>query len=73
MSKVKSLEIRCEYCGAWFPSPICCGDDASFDTSTLIGNQVQCAKCGKMSGCNKENMRLRSEDGGFLGIDTMDL
>jgi len=71
MSWAKSLEIRCEQCEKWFRSPIAFGDDESFDTSTLIGNKAQCSHCGTMTGCNKENMRLRTEDGGFLGIDTM--
>jgi DNA-directed RNA polymerase subunit RPC12/RpoP len=70
MSQVSSIEIRCLHCGKWFPSPIFFGDSESFDTSTLIGNQAQCPHCGRMTGCNKENIRLRHEQGGFVGIDT---
>ena len=70
MARVNTIEIRCLSCGKWFPSPIMLGDTESFDTSTLIGNTVTCAHCGRMTGCNKENMRVRSQDGGFLGKDT---
>lgn len=72
MSQVKTLEIKCTNCDTWFPSPIFFGDLNSFDTSTLTGNLVQCPnpKCNKMVGCNKENMRVRGNDGGFRGKDT---
>jgi predicted RNA-binding Zn-ribbon protein involved in translation (DUF1610 family) len=72
MGKVRQIDIRCEHCREWFPSPIGFGESESFESSTmvLIGNQVQCPKCGKMTGCDKENMRLRHEAGGFLGKDT---
>lgn len=68
----KSIEIKCSNpsCNSWFPSPIFFGDMNSFDTSMLIGNKAQCPKCNKMTGCNKENMRVRSDDGGFRGKDT---
>ena len=71
MDKVKTLEIRCTDCGTWFASPIFFGEMESFDTSTMIGNTVQCPNCNKMVSCNKENMRVRSENGGFSGIDTI--
>ena len=51
-------EIRCLYCGKWFPSPIQFGDAESFFSSELIGNRVNCPFCGHMTGCNKENMRF---------------
>ena len=72
MSGVKSLEIRCEHCGEWFPSPIAFGGGESFDATRLTGNRVTCKHCGKWTGCNKENMRLREEGetGGFVGTDT---
>ena len=46
------------------------GDLDTFDTSTMEGNQAQCPHCGKMTGCNKENMRVRAKDAGFVGKDT---
>jgi len=70
MEKVNSIEIRCSKCNTWFPSPIFFGDMTSFESSMLIGNQVQCPKCNEMVGCNKENMRVISEKGGFRGNDT---
>ncbi|MFY0758750.1 hypothetical protein AB1K32_07705 [Metabacillus dongyingensis] len=70
MSIVKTLEIKCTSCNTWFPSPIFFGDINSFDSSTLLGNIVQCPKCSSMVGCNKENMRVIANDGGFRGKDT---
>lgn len=72
MAEVKEVHIKClnADCGVWFPSPIFFGDTESFDTSTLIGNVVKCPKCGSMTPCNKENMRVRAKDRGFIGKDT---
>jgi hypothetical protein len=70
MPEVKELQIKCLHCWEWFNSPIFFGDLDSFDTSTLEGNQVQCPYCQKMTGCNKENMRVRAKDAGFVGNDT---
>jgi len=67
MSKTIEISIRCQHCRNWFPSPIWFGDSKSFDTSTLFANQAQCQHCGKMTGCDKKNIRARFEDGGFLG------
>lgn len=70
MSKVKEIQIRCDHCNEWMPSPIMFGDDESFNTSKLIGNVVQCPSCGETTSCNKENMRMRTENGGFVGFKT---
>ena len=70
MGKVKSVDVRCEHCGKWSRSPFSFGNDESFDANTLIGNQVLCRQCRKRTGCNKENMRLRGEDGRFVGENT---
>ena len=70
MSKTKSLKIRCLNCGKWFDSPIFLGDMKTFDSTTMYGNIVQCVHCGGMTRCNKENMKLSSEDGGFIGNET---
>jgi len=70
MGQTKAIEIRCGDCSKWFPSPIGLGDTQVFDASTLIGNQAQCPKCGKMTSCNKENMRVQFADGGFIGSQT---
>jgi len=70
MSETKEIEIHCAHCQTWFPTPIWLGDSESFDSSTLEDNQVQCPSCGKMTGCNKGNMRVVFKDGGFLGNET---
>jgi hypothetical protein len=70
MEQTKILEIKCTHCGEWFPSPISFGDINSFDSSLMEGNLAQCHSCKKMTGCNKENMRVISEKGGFRGNDT---
>jgi hypothetical protein len=66
-SKTKSIEIRCQHCRKWFPSPIWFGDSEAFDTSMLFNNLAGCPHCGKPTGCDKENFRARFEDGGHLG------
>jgi hypothetical protein len=68
--KVQTIEIRCLTCGTWFPSPIFFGDFASFDSSHMSGNVVNCPN-GHFTACNKENMRVRHEHGGFIGDDTV--
>ncbi len=70
MSKVKKVQVKCLNCEQWFDSPIVFGEFDSFDTSTLEGNQTQCPHCRKMTDCNKENMRVRAEDAGFVGRET---
>ena len=70
MPKVTGVEIRCKDCGTWFPAPITFVGTDSFDTSTLIGNEVQCPSCGTAAGCDKENMRVHFEGGGFVGKAT---
>lgn len=70
MSKTKTLEIKCSNCDTWFPSPIVFGDMNTFDVALVSGNKVQCPKCAKIVDCNKENMRVISENGGFRGNET---
>jgi hypothetical protein len=65
-----TCEIRCEHCGTWFKSPIQFGNNEAFFTSTLVGNAVTCRACRRESGCNKENMRFRADDEGFVGSKT---
>lgn len=70
--QVESIEIRCQHCKEWFNSPIFIGGDLAFITATLSNNLAQCPHCRKMTGCDKENMRVRYKDskGGFIGDDT---
>ena len=70
LDEINSVEIYCNQCKKWFPAPISFGDFNSFDASILIGNTVECEYHGGMINCNKENMRIRGENGGFKGIDT---
>lgn len=66
----KSIEIKCYWCRSWFNSPIFFGDLDSLDNSTLEENLAQCRYCNKMTPCNKENMRVRADEGGLLGNAT---
>ncbi len=59
MAKVRRLSVRCEHCHEWFSSPIAFSEDEHFDTATLEGNKIECPHCRKMTGLNKENMRVR--------------
>lgn len=70
-SKIVGIDIKCLNCQNWFPSPIFFGDSKSLDTSYMEGNLAQCHHCGKMTNCNKENMRAKFEggSGGFVGND----
>jgi hypothetical protein len=70
MPGVKEIQIRCGHCKKWFNSPIGFSGTEAFDSATLIGNIVQCPSCGQMTSCNKENMRVHFEGGGFLGKGT---
>jgi hypothetical protein len=63
-------EIRCQHCHEWFRSPIGFGTPKAFFTSTLIGNTAQCPHCGKPTGCDKEHMRWRTADEGFVGNES---
>lgn len=61
MTRVHQIEIRCQHCREWFPSPVVFGDDESFDTATLIADTVTCSHCGRETGCDQANVRVRSE------------
>lgn len=64
MAAVNQIEIRCQHCRRWFPSPILVGDDESFDTNTLIDETVTCPHCGQATGCDPEHIRFSAEGGG---------
>lgn len=67
---ISEISIRCQHCREWFPSPIFFNSTVSFDSAVLFANRVQCRHCQRMTGCDKENLRVRFTDGGFLGLDT---
>lgn len=67
MSETVSIDVRCLHCRSWFPSPIVLGDSKTFDSSTLFNNLTRCPHCRQWTGCDKENFRVRFEDGGHVG------
>ncbi len=72
--RAMTIEIDCATCKAAIRSPIRFDWKVPFDSSTLLGNQLQCPSCGKMTACDKENMRVVYQDGsglvsGFVGHD----
>lgn len=71
MADTKTVEIRCLKCNRWFRSPIFFGSLETLESAAMSGNLVQCPHCRDMTPCNKENMRLRAEGGGFVGNDTI--
>ncbi|MEY8191100.1 hypothetical protein AB4X15_15775 [Peribacillus simplex] len=73
MDKITEIQILClnRNCVKWFNSPIFFGDMDSLMSSTLIGNKAQCPHCKEMTPCNTANMRVKSTDGGFQGLDTV--
>ena len=69
MTKVREIHVRCSHCEQWFPSPIRFKEEEVFDTATLMGNVVQCPNCKAETSYNKENIRVRYQNGGFVGTD----
>jgi hypothetical protein len=65
--EVQSVEIRCIRCAGWFDSPIYVDP---MQVTSMYGNTVDCPHCGAIVPCNKENMRVKYDDGGFRGVDT---
>lgn len=64
--------IQCVHCGIWVASPIQFGSADAFFSSTVAGNLYHCGHCGRMTGCNPENVRFVDEDAGegFVGMQT---
>ena len=56
-----SCQLKCQHCDKWFRSGIQFGTAKAFFTSGLVGNNQTCPVCGKMTGCNKENMRFQEK------------
>ena len=69
---MSNCRIVCLHCRQEFHSPLQFRNAEAFFTCTLVGNTVQCRKCGSETGCGKENMRYVSDGAneGFAGIDT---
>lgn len=70
MAKTTEISVRCLNCNEWFPSPIGVSDSETFDETEIFGNRVQCPFCKEITACNKDNFRVRFEDGGFFGDNT---
>lgn len=71
MPTIHAIEVRCLNCAQWFKSPIQFGTTEEFSTTALFGNRAQCQHCHQLTACNAENFRIRSDDGGFIGNDTV--
>ncbi|WP_258831440.1 hypothetical protein [Peribacillus frigoritolerans] len=69
MAKINSIDVYCPTCKTWSPSPIFIGNTETFASMIASGNTTNCIK-GHIINCNKENFRVRSDDGGFRGNDT---
>ena len=61
--------IKCNHCKRQFRSPIQFGAAQAFFTCDLVGNEVQCTECHKMTGCNKANMYFNDGEGGICHGD----
>ena len=69
-------KVRCKHCAGWIPSFITFESIEAFNSASLHGNNMQCPSCGKMTRCDKKNMKAHWVDedgeggeGGFLGIE----
>lgn len=63
MAELRQFEIRCRHCRNWFPSPVVFGDDESLDTATLLESTVTCPHCGKETGSDPADVRMRGGQG----------
>lgn len=70
MTKINSIEVYCPICKTWSKSPYFIDDMETFMAMITGGNITNCPK-GHIINSNKENFRVRSDDGGFRGIDTI--
>ncbi len=67
MTDINSLEIHCQECSFWFPSPVKIYDRRTYDFTIIIGTTVTCPKCKGLITCNKENLRF--DNGETLNIN----
>ena len=51
--------VKCQHCGFEWQSPIQFGNEEIFNSSTLIGNKTNCPNCGKITGLNKKDMKIK--------------
>ncbi len=69
MAEMTEISVQCEHCGKWFPYKIGM-TIKTFNSATLFGNTTNCPHCKKMTGYDKENVKVRSTDAGFVGDKT---
>lgn len=62
----RQVEIKCLHCHAWFRSPVSM-PSSMMGNVEMTGNDTNCPKCKRVTACNADNMRIRDDDGGFLG------
>jgi len=70
MTEKPSVSVRCLHCDEWFTSALGFATLDVYDSATLIGNITTCHHCGKKTAINKENLRVSTADGGFVGNET---
>ncbi|CAN7409619.1 hypothetical protein LJR015_004008 [Peribacillus frigoritolerans] len=69
MAKINSIDVYCKICKTWSQAPLFIRDTETFASMVASGNTTNCPK-GHIINSNKENFRVRSDDGGFRGNDT---
>ncbi|TEU30109.1 hypothetical protein [Alkanindiges illinoisensis] len=57
-----NVEVKCQHCGHFFPSPLPFNSKRNFDLAQLKGNRTDCPYCGHMTGVDKEHMRATFPD-----------
>lgn len=75
MARVKRMEVRCTNsdCAQWFRSPFLLGTDKFVDppdAQEMYGIKTECPHCHSVVTFGLENMRVSTDEGGFLGNET---
>lgn len=64
MPKIKQLENVCQHCKTRFVSKFLSVPTTEvLDGIQMSGNMEQCPSCGKMTPCDRKDMRVILEDG----------
>ena len=69
MAQETFVEIRCEGCSTWFPTPSFITDQGPIDRAGLIGLTLDCSFCGHLTDCSEGNTRFRARHDELLGIE----
>ncbi len=62
MPGVKELQIKCLKCLKWFSVHIFFNELGERDPSWLNGKNTMCKHCMRVTGCYKENIRIKEKD-----------